>query len=99
MNPDGLAHKIAVLDRRARRSSRRSCASQAAHIEVRESELRASTAEEVFDTVVLVNDLRRREPNGNLVDIDELLHASVETMSRQMGVYYLAYIVTVEKVV
>jgi hypothetical protein len=92
---DGLAHRIAVLDG--------VCgvhlgvaAPQTTRARTRESELRASTGEDVFDAVVLVDGVGRRELDQVLSDVKKLLDTELDTTAAQSAIYDLAYLLTAE---
>jgi hypothetical protein len=94
---DRLAHRIAALDG--------VCgvhlgvaAPQTTRVKTRESELRAATGEDVFDAVVLVDGIGRRELNGVMAEIDNLLDSTLSATARQTAVYDLAYLLTAQDV-
>lgn len=94
---DRLAHRIAAVDGVCG-AHLGVAAPQTTRIRTRESELRASTGEDVFDAVVLVDGVGRRELGRALPEIDKLLDAALSIGSRQSGIYDLAYLLTAEDV-
>jgi hypothetical protein len=90
---DRLAHRIALLDGVCG-THLGVAAPQTTRVKTRESELRASTGEDVFDAVVLVDGVGRRELTRVLPDVQKLLHAALTITSHEAGVYDLAYLLT-----
>src|SRR3954469_2596604 len=73
---DRLAHRIALLDGVCG-AHLGVAAPQTTRVKTRESELRASTGEDVFDAVVLVDGVGRRELRRVLPDVQKLLDAAL----------------------
>ena len=94
---DRLAHQIALLDGVCG-AHLGVAAPQTTRIKTRETELRASTGEDVFDAVVLVDGVGRRELTRVVPDVQTLLHAALTITSHEAGVYDLAYLLTGEDV-
>jgi hypothetical protein len=94
---DRLAHRIALLDGVCG-AHLGVAAPQTTRIKTRESELRASTGEEVFDAVVLVDGVGRRELTRQVLDVQTLLQAALTITSHETGIYDLAYLLTAEDV-
>jgi hypothetical protein len=94
---DRLAHRIALLDGVCG-AHLGVAAPQTTRVKTRESELRASTGEDVFDAVVLVDGVGRRELRRALPDVQKLLDAALTITSHQAGIYDLAYLLTAEDV-
>src|SRR3954463_14732557 len=94
---DRLAHRIALLDGVCG-AHLGVAAPQTTRIKTRESELRASTGEEVFDAIVLVDGVGRRELNRVVPDVQKLLQAALAMTSHDTGIYDLAYLLTAEDV-
>ncbi len=90
---DILAHKIVCL-KGICAAHLGVAAPQITRVKTRESELRAATGEDVFDAVVLVDGVGRRELKAALAEIDNLLDAALSITSRRAGVYDLAYLLT-----
>jgi len=67
-------------------------------IKTRESELRASTAEDIFDAVVIIDGVGRRELEAAMPSVQALLKAELKIASEQSAVYDLAYLLTAEDV-
>lgn len=94
---DRLAHRIALLDGVCG-AHLGVAAPQTTRIKTKESELRDSTGEDVFDAVVLVDGVGRRELAGILPDVQKLLDATLTVAAHQAGIYDLAYLLTAEDV-
>ncbi|WP_298879180.1 hypothetical protein [uncultured Bradyrhizobium sp.] len=94
---DRLAHRIALLDGVCG-AHLGVAAPQTTRIKTRESELRASTGEDVFDAVVLVDGVGRRELTRVVSDVQKLLHTALTVTSHEDGIYDLAYLLTAEDV-
>ena len=92
---DRMAHRIAVLDGVCG-AHLGVAAPQTTRVRTRESELRASTGEDVFDAVVLVDGVGRRELTRVMPDVQQLLDAALTITSREAGIYDLAYLLTSE---
>jgi hypothetical protein len=67
------------------------------HVQTRESELRKLTGEDVFDAVVMVDGIGRRELERATPRIEELLDADAGVVSKESAVYDLAYLLTSEE--
>jgi hypothetical protein len=67
-------------------------------IRTRESELRRQTGEEVFDAVVLVEGVGRREVQGSMDAVHAMVQEAVGVVSKQSAVYDLAYLLRAEDV-
>jgi hypothetical protein len=68
-------------------------------VQTRESELRKLTGEDVFDAVVMVDGIGRRELERAMPRIDALLSAEAAGVaSKESAVYDLAYLLTSEEV-
>ena len=65
-------------------------------IKTRESELRAKTGEDIFDAVVIVDGVGRRELDAVMPQIQALLQNELKIASEQSAVYDLAYLLTAE---
>jgi hypothetical protein len=94
---DRLAHRIALIDGVCG-AHLGVAAPQTTRVKTRESELRASTGEDVFDAVVLVDGVGRRELRRVLPDVQKLLDAALTITSHLAGIYDLAYLLTAEDV-
>jgi len=94
---DRVAHRIALLDGVCG-AHLGVAAPQTTRINTRETELRASTGEDVFDAVVLVDGVGRRELTRMLPEVQELLDAALTTTSHQVGIYDLAYLLMAQDV-
>jgi hypothetical protein len=94
---DRLAHRIALLDGVCG-AHLGVAAPQTTRIKTRETELRASTGEDVFDAVVLVDGVGRRELMRVLPEVQKLLDAAVTITSHLAGIYDLAYLLMSEDV-
>jgi hypothetical protein len=64
------------------------------NVKTSESELRKRTGEELFDAVVLVDGIGRRELERAMPRIDEMLAAQAGISARAAAVYDLAYLLT-----
>jgi len=64
---------------------------ETSHIVTKESELRASTGEEVFDGVILVDGFGRREVEAAVVSLRSSLEALPSVDRAEVAVYDLAY--------
>jgi hypothetical protein len=69
-------------------------APQITGVKTRETELRASTVEDVFDAVVLIDGVGRRELEPLLPQVSSLLNEVLPIQSEQVGIYDLAYMLT-----
>jgi hypothetical protein len=67
-------------------------------IKTKETELRASTGEEVFDAVVMVEGIGRREVEAAMPAVHALLTDVVSVKNEQSAVYDLAYLLTHDEV-
>ena len=67
-------------------------------IKTRESELRAKTGEDVFDAVVIVDGVGRRELEAILPQVQALLAAELKIAAAQADVYDLAFLLSAEDV-
>jgi hypothetical protein len=94
---DRLAHRFAVLDGVCG-AHLGVAAPQTTRIKTKESELRAATGEDVFDAVVLVDGVGRRELTTVLPEVQKLLDAMLTATASQAGIYDLAYVLTAEDV-
>jgi hypothetical protein len=94
---DRLAHRIALLDGVCG-AHLGVAAPQTTRIKTRETELRASTGEDVFDAVVLVDGVGRRELTRVLPEVQKLLDAALTITSHLAGIYDLAYLLISEDV-
>jgi hypothetical protein len=94
---DRVAHRIALLDGVCG-AHLGVAAPQTTRINTRETELRASTGEDVFDAVVLVDGVGRRELTRILPEVQKLLDAALTTTSQQVGIYDLAYLLMAQDV-
>jgi hypothetical protein len=94
---DRLAHRLALLDGVCG-AHLGVAAPQTTRIKTKESELRAATGEDVFDAVVLVDGVGRRELAAALPDVHKLLDATLTFTAHQAGIYDLAYLLTAEDV-
>jgi hypothetical protein len=65
-------------------------------IRTRESELRHQTGEEVFDAVVMVEGVGRRELEGTIDAAQAMVRDTVEIAAAQSAVYDLAYLLRAE---
>ena len=65
-------------------------------IRTRESELRRQTGEEVFDAVVMVEGVGRRELEGTIDAAHAMVGETVEIAAAQSAVYDLAYLLRAE---
>jgi hypothetical protein len=63
-------------------------------VQTRESELRKLTGEDVFDAVVMVDGIGRRELERAMPKIEGLLNAEAGVASKELAVYDLAYLLT-----
>lgn len=66
-------------------------APQITRVQTRETELRASTGEDVFDAVVLIDGVGRRELEPLMPQISSHLKEVLSVRSEEAGVYDLAY--------
>jgi hypothetical protein len=66
-------------------------------VQTRESELRKLTGEDVFDAVVMVDGIGRRELERVMPRIEGLLNAEAGVASKESAVYDLAYLLTSEE--
>jgi hypothetical protein len=94
---DRVAHRIALLDGVCG-AHLGVAAPQTTRINTRETELRAATGEDVFDAVVLVDGVGRRELTRILPEVQKLLDAALTTTSHQVGIYDLAYLLMAQDV-
>jgi hypothetical protein len=65
-------------------------------VKTREAELRASTGEDVFDAVVIVDGVGRRELEAAMKGIHAALTEAVEIAAETSRIYDLAYMLTAE---
>lgn len=63
-------------------------------VQTRESELRKLTGEDVFDAVVMIDGIGRRELERVMPKIEELLSGEAGVASKESAVYDLAYLLT-----
>jgi hypothetical protein len=63
-------------------------------VQTRESELRKLTGEDVFDAVVMVDGIGRRELARVMPKIEGLLNPEAGVASKESAVYDLAYLLT-----
>lgn len=68
-------------------------------VQTRETELRAWTAEDVFDFVVIIDGVGRREIETLVPRIVELLRDALPIETEQTAIYDLAYMLTADEVV
>lgn len=92
-----LAHLIAALDG-VTGAHLGVAAPDTTRVKTRETELRASTGEEVFDAVVMVDGVGRREVTAVMPAVRGLLGEAVKIVSEQSAVYDLAYLLTADDV-
>jgi len=67
-------------------------------IKTRETELRHQTGEDVFEAVVMVEGIGRREVAGAMDAVHVMIRATIEVVAEQSAVYDLAYLLTAEDV-
>jgi hypothetical protein len=67
-------------------------------VKTRESELRAKTGEDIFDAVVIVDGVGRRELETATPSVQIALKETLKIASEQSAVYDLAYLLTAEDV-
>jgi hypothetical protein len=67
-------------------------------VKTRETELRADTGEDIFDAVVMVDGVGRREVEAAMPAVHDLLRDALTIKSEQSAVYDLAYLLTAEDV-
>jgi hypothetical protein len=67
-------------------------------IKTRETELRASTGEDIFDAVVIVDGVGRRELEAAMSSVQAILKDVLKITSAQSAIYDLAYLLTAEDV-
>jgi hypothetical protein len=67
-------------------------------VQTRETELREQTGEDVFDAVVMVDGIGRREVERAMPAVDAMLREAIRITSLQAAVYDLAYLLTADDV-
>jgi len=67
-------------------------------VPTKESELRNATGEDVFDAVVMIDGIGRRELERVLPRIEALLTPAAGVAAKESGVYDLAYLLTAQEV-
>lgn len=92
-----LAHGIATLDG-VTGAHLGVAAPSITRVRTRESELRAQTDEDIFDAVVLVDGVGRRELHAVMPSIHAALKETLKITFEQSGVYDLAYLLTADDV-
>jgi hypothetical protein len=92
-----LAHRIAALDGVVG-AHLGVAAPDTTRVKTRETELRADTGEDIFDAVVLVDGVGRRELEAAMPAIKAALQDTLKIASEQSAVYDLAYLLTAEDV-
>jgi len=93
-----LAHRITSLDG-VTGAHLGVAAPDTTRVKTRETELRASTGEDIFDAVVLVDGVGRREVEAAMPSVHAVLKETLKIASEQSAVYDLAYLLTAEDVV
>jgi hypothetical protein len=92
-NAERLAHRFAALEG-VIGAHFGVATPQITRIRTREAELRASTGEDVFDAVVLVDGVGRRELEPLMPQVSGVLRDVLSIKSEQTGVYDLAYMLS-----
>ena len=63
-------------------------------VQTKETELRKRTGEEIFDAVVMVDGIGRREVEGAMPAVQAMLGETIQISAKQDAVYDLAYLLT-----
>ena len=92
-----LAHRIATLDGVVG-AHFGVAAPDITRVRTREQELRASTGEDIFDAVVVVDGVGRRELETATPAVRTILKEALNIASEQSAVYDLAYLLSAEDV-
>lgn len=90
---EALAHRIAGLDH-VTGAHLGVAAPDTTRVKTKETELRASTGEAVFDAVVMVDGTSQREVAAIMPAVRAMLAEVIEVTSEQSAVYNLAYLLT-----
>jgi len=92
-----LAYRIAVLDG-VTGTHFGTASPDTSNVKTREAELRTATGEEVFDAVVMVDGVGRREVEAAMPAVHGILREGMKISAEQSAVYDLAYLLTAEDV-
>ena len=92
-----LAHRIVAIDG-ITGAHFGVAAPDTTRVRTRETELRSRTGEDVFDAVVMVEGIGRREVDATLPAVGDLLNDALETTSETSAVYDLAYMLTAQDI-
>ena len=90
-----LAHRLVALDG-ITGAHFGVAAPDTSRVKTRESELRDKTGEDIFDAVVMVEGIGRREVEAAMPAVRALLKDTLKITSEQAAVYDLAYMLTAE---
>lgn len=90
-----LAHRIAALEH-VTGAHLGVAAPDTTRVKTKETELRASTGEEVFDAVVMIDGTSHKEVSAIMPKVRAMLAEVVPVVSEQSAVYNLAYLLTAD---
>ena len=96
-NAEKLAHAIAAIDGVVG-AHLGVAAPDTTRVKTRETELRADTGEDIFDAVVLIDGVGRRELEAAMPKVHAALKDALQIASEQSAIYDLAYLLTAEDV-